>query len=346
MSAGTLVVRAGDISLRLRTRPMIVFAALVILAVVLFGVSISAGSTWLSPLKVIEALGGGGSRAVQYQVFNLRLPRALIGAGAGAALAISGALLQSAVRNPLASPDILGITSGASVGAASVYILGWRVFDAPLTISLPLAALLGGSIAAALVFAISRGSAVGIRLILVGIGINAALLGILQGLLFIGGTFDVMQAQVWLTGDLSSDPQRIIPLVTALAVTTFAALAMSRSVTAMQLGDDVAHGVGVAVGRTFAATIVTSVIAASVAVSAAGPLGFVALASPQLARFLTRDSRPPLGCSAACGAVLVLAADLAARTLFSSTVSVGLLTAIVGGPILIALMLRQVRSPA
>ncbi|MBF4462596.1 MULTISPECIES: FecCD family ABC transporter permease [unclassified Rathayibacter] len=339
-----LLVRAGGFSLRWRTRPMVVFAALVVLAVVLFGVSISVGSTWLSPIRVAEVLGGGGGQAVRYQVLALRLPRAVIGAGAGAALAISGALLQSAVRNPLASPDILGITSGASAGAASVYILGWRVFDAPLTISLPLAAVLGGSLAAALVFAISRGSTGGIRLILVGIGVNAALVGVLQGLLVFGGTYDVMQAQVWLTGDLSSHTDRLLPLLTALVLTALAAAAMSRSVRAMQLGEEVAHGIGVAVDRTFVALLVVSVVAASVAVSAAGPLGFVALASPQVARLLTRETGAPLGSSAACGAVLVLAADLAARTLFSSAVSVGLLTAMVGGPMLIVLMLRRVRS--
>jgi len=345
MSAGTHVVRLGGLSLQLRGRPMIAFAVLLVVAAALFCLSISAGSTWVAPGTVVNALGGGGGQAVRYQVLGLRLPRAAIGALAGAALALAGAFMQSIARNPLASPDVLGITTGASVGAAGVFILGWRVFDAPLTVSLPLAALVGGSLAAAVVFSVSRGAAGGgMRLILVGIGVNAALLGVLHGLLVVGGTYDVMQVQVWLTGDLSSDAARIGPLAAVLVVAGLVAVATARSTAAMHLGDDVAHGVGVAVGRTRGLLLAGSVLAASAAVGAAGPLGFVALSAPQIARFLTRESRAPLGCTAACGAILVLAADLTARTVFSGSVSVGILTAIVGGPILISLMLRRLRS--
>lgn len=346
MSAGTRIVRLGDLSVRLRTRPIVAFAALLAVILVLFCVSICAGSTWVSPVKVMDILAGGGTQATRYQVLNLRLPRTVIGVLAGVALALAGALMQSVVRNPLASPDVLGITSGASAGAAAVFVLGWRVFGAPLTVSLPVAALIGGSVAAALVFSASRGAMGGIRLVLVGIGVNAALLGVIHWLLITGGTYDVMQVQVWLTGDLSSDASRIAPLGAVLGVTVVVAVATSRSASAMHLGDEVAHGVGVAIGRVRAVLLGVSVLSTSAAVSAAGPLGFVALSSPQIARFLTHESRAPLGCSAACGAVLVLAADLMARTLFSSAVSVGLLTAIVGGPILLSLMLRRVRTQA
>jgi iron complex transport system permease protein len=344
MTADVLVVRAGGMSAQLRRRPMIVFGLLLAAVVVLFILSISAGTTWLHPGKVVDVLTGAGTRPVRFQVMELRFPRAVIGVLAGAALALSGALLQSAVRNPLASPDVLGITSGASVGAVIVYVLGWRVFGAPLSVSLPLAALAGGAIAAAIVFLISRGGPVGgLRLILVGIGVNAALQGAIYGLLVVGGTFDVMQAQVWLTGDLSADARRIAPLAVTVVVVLLAGWALSRSLTSMQLGADVARGVGVPVNRMFTGLLVCSVVAASVAVSAAGPLGFVALAAPQLARLLAGGTRAPLACSAACGALLVLAADLVSRTLLNGLVSVGLLTAIVGGPILISLLLNRVR---
>ncbi|KZX21066.1 FecCD family ABC transporter permease [Rathayibacter tanaceti] len=346
MSAGMGVVRLGPLSVRIRIRPLVAFAVLLVVALVLFCLSISAGSTWVAPATVVDALSGGSGQAVRYQVLGLRLPRAAIGTLAGAALALAGAFLQSIARNPLASPDVLGITTGASVGAAGVFILGWRVFDAPLTVSLPLAALIGGSIAAAAVFWASRGAAGGMRLVLVGVGVNAALLGLLHGLLVVGGTYDVLQVQVWLTGDLSSDAPRIAPLAVVLVVAAIIAVATSRSTAAMHLGDDIAHGVGVAVGRTRGVLLAGSVLAASAAVGAAGPLGFIALSAPQIARFLTRESRVPLGCTAVCGAILVLAADLVARTLFSGRVSVGLLTAIVGGPILISLMLRRLRSRA
>ncbi len=346
MSTRVRVARLGGFSLALRTRPLATFAVLFVVAALLFCVSISAGSTWVNPLTVVSTLGGGGGQAVRYQVLGLRLPRAAIGALAGAALAMAGAFMQSVARNPLASPDVLGITSGASVGAAAVFVLGWRVFDAPLTLSLPLAALVGGAVAAIVVFSLSRGTAGGMRLVLVGVGINAALLGLLHAMLIAGGTYDVLQVQVWLTGDLSSDATRIAPLAAAVVVAVLVAVGTSRSAAAMHLGDDVAHGVGVAVGRTRAMLLAGSVLSSSAAVGAAGPLGFVALSAPQIARFLTSESRAPLGCTAACGAILVLAADLAARTLFSSAVSVGLLTALVGGPILISLMLRRLRSRA
>jgi iron complex transport system permease protein len=346
MSARVRVVRLGSLSFLLRTRPLATFAVLLVAALILFCLSMSAGSTWVSPGTVVSTLGGGGGQAVRYQVLGLRLPRAVIGALAGAALALAGAFMQSVARNPLASPDVLGITSGASVGAAAVFVLGWRVFGAPLTVSLPLAALIGGSIAAAVVFSVSRGAAGGMRLILVGVGVNAALLGLLHGLLIAGGTYDVLQVQVWLTGDLSSDAARIAPLAAVLVVAVVVGAATSRAADPLQFGDDVAQGIGVAVGRVRGLLLAASVLAASAAVGAAGPLGFVALSAPQIARFLTRESRAPLGCTAACGAILVLAADVAARTLFSGTVSVGLLTAIVGGPILISLMLRRLRSRA
>lgn len=344
MSAHVRIARAGALSVRMRTRPLATFAVLLLIALILFCVSISAGSTWVAPGTVANVLGGGGGQAVRYQVLGLRLPRAAIGALAGAALALAGAFMQSVARNPLASPDVLGITSGASVGAAAVFVLGWRVFDAPLTISLPLAALIGGSIAAILVFFLSRGTAGGMRLVLVGVGINAALVGLLHGLLVAGGTYDVLQVQVWLTGDLSSEASRIAPLAAALVIAAVIAVTTSRATDAMQLGDDVAQGIGVRVGRTRVVLLAGSVLSASAAVGAAGPLGFVALSAPQIARFLTRESRAPLACTAACGAILVLAADVTARTVFSGSVSVGLLTAIVGGPILISLMLRRLRS--
>lgn len=344
MSTRVPVARLGGLSLPVRTRPIVTFVALSVVAALLLCLSISAGSTWVNPTTVVETLGGGGGQAVRYQVLGLRLPRTVIGALAGAALALAGAFMQSVARNPLLSPDVLGITSGASVGAAAVFVLGWRVFGAPLTLSLPLAALIGGSIAAAVVFSFSRGAAGGMRLILVGVGINAALLGVLHAMLIAGGTYDVLQVQVWLTGDLSSDATRIAPLAAVLVVAALIAVATSRSVAAMHLGDDVAHGLGVAVGRTRVVLLTGSVLSSSAAVGAAGPLGFVALSAPQIARFLTNESRAPLGCTAACGTILVLAADLAARTLFSGAVSVGLLTALVGGPILISLMLRRLRS--
>lgn len=346
MRGDVRVLRVGTVSVVLRARPPVVFVALVVASGLMFTVSLSAGSTWVEPAKVVDALAGGAGQAVRYQVLGLRLPRSVIALLAGAALGLAGAFLQAVARNPLASPDVLGVTSGAAVGAAAVFILGWRPLDAPLILSLPLGAVTGGAVAAVAVFSLSGGTPGTLRLILVGIGVNAALVGILHALLIAGGTYDTLQMQVWLTGDLSSDAARIAPLVGVLALTALVGAASSRSRAALHLGDDVAHGVGVPVGRTRAVLVAASVLSASAAVAAAGPLGFVALSAPQIARSLTREARAPLGCTAACGALLVLAADLTARTLFSGAVSVGLLTAIVGGPILISLMLRRLRSPA
>jgi len=345
MTAGVVVLRAGSLSTRLRIRPMVVSGLLLACAAGLFLVAICAGSTWVEPAKVIDVLGGGGTRAGRFQILELRMPRVAIGALAGAALGLSGALMQSAVRNPLASPDLLGITSGASVGAVGVYVLGWRVFGAPLSVSLPLAALIGGLAAAALVFVISRGGPVlGLRLILVGIGVGAALRGLIYAMLVIGGEFDVQKAQVWMTGDLSTESARIPLLLAAIALTLALGGGLSRSLSSLQLGQEAAHGIGVPVERLMLATLACSVLAASVAVCAAGPLGFVALVSPQVARLMAGGHRPPLICSAACGALLVLAADLVARTLFEGFVSVGVLTALVGGPVLIGLLLSGMRS--
>ncbi|MFK0168769.1 FecCD family ABC transporter permease [Streptomyces sp. NPDC090306] len=339
-------VRLGPLGLAWRPRVLGVTAAAFVAALVLLVAAVAVGSTGISPVTVVRALAGGGDPADHFIVVTLRLPRALTGALVGLALGVAGALTQTFTRNPLATPDILGVTSGASVGAVAAIVLGGGGFSLGASVlggTVPAAATAGALIASVLVYGLGlRGGVQSYRLVLVGIGVGATLDAVTSYLLVRAKITLATAASQWLVGSLSGTSWTSLwPLLVTTGVALPLALAASSSLSLGQLGDDVATGVGLAVQRHRLLVIALAVVLTAGAVAAAGPVGFVAFVVPQLAVRLCGTARPPLALSGLLGAALVLVADLAARTVFPWEVPVGILTTVVGAPYLIWLLVRH-----
>jgi iron complex transport system permease protein len=337
-------VRIGAVSATYRRRqlavPLLVLAVLVLTA----AASLGRGDFPISVPDVLRALVGAGDHTQRFIVLQLRAPRIVVGVLVGLALGISGALIQTFARNPLASPDVLGVTGGAAVGAVAVVVLGGSTTAGGLLggFGVPAAALAGGLLMALLVFALAwRAGVDGYRLVLVGIGLSAMAQAVVNYLLTRSRIQDTSVANVWLTGSLNGRGwDQALPLALALLVLLPAALALSRVLAALQFGDETARGLGVRVPLAQAVTVVVAVALAAFAVSAAGPILFVALVVPQIAVRLAGGSRPPLLASGLLGALLVVASDLLARTALSTSFPVGVVTSIVGAPYLLWLLVR------
>jgi iron complex transport system permease protein len=321
-------------------RPQLVVPLLVVLALVLTAaVSLGRGDFPISVPDVLRALVGAGDDTQRFIVLELRAPRIVVAVLVGLALGVSGALIQTFARNPLASPDVLGVTGGAAIGAVAVIVLGGTAAGGP---GLPAAALLGGLLMSLLIFGLAWRSGIdGYRLVLVGVGLSAMAQAVVSYLLTRSAIQDAAAANVWITGSLNGrgwDQAR--PLALALIVLLPAALAMSRVLGVLQFGDETARKLGVRVPLAQAAVVVVAVGLAAFAVSAAGPIQFVALVVPQIAVRLAGGSRPPLLTSGLLGALLVVAGDLLARTVLPASFPVGVVTAIVGAPYLLWLLVR------
>jgi len=336
----------GIIALPWRARVLWVTLGCAAVVVTAFTFGIAAGSSRMGMGDVWTTLLGAGSRAFEFIVFELRLPRASAGLAVGLCLGLAGALTQTFSRNPLATPDILGVTAGASAGAVTAIVIGgggYSVGASLLGVGIPVVATIGGLLAAALVYGLSwRQGVDSFRLILIGIGVTAILGGLTSFLLVRAQLTQVSAATQWLVGSLSGVSWASVwPMLAVLAVVTPIALSQSAPLEISQLGDEFSTGLGVAVQRHRLLVIVSAVALASAAVSAAGPIEFVAFVAPQVARRLARSSRPPLLASALVGAGLVMVADVAARFAFGTEIPVGVVTALIGAPYLIWLITRR-----
>ncbi|ONM49697.1 iron ABC transporter [Nocardia donostiensis] len=343
-------VRVGPASLVLRPAMAAVVVGLAALVFGLLCVDIAAtGDTQLSFGQVLDVLAGGGSRAQRFIVFESRLPRALTAVVVGAALGIAGAITQSILHNPLAAPDLLGITSGAGFAAVAMLVgTGGAAGGLAATVGVPLAACMGGLLTAVLIYLLAWGrnpgsaaGATGLRLVLIGIGVNAVLLSGISWLLTRATLQDAARAQLWLTGSLNSAAYpTLIPAAIALALVAVVAVGSARTLAALRLGADTTRGLGVRIQTQQALLIGAAVVAAAAATAAAGPVAFVGLAGPQIARSLLRTPGEPLIGSALTGAVIVVGADIISRSLFPADLPVGIVTAAIGGPFLLLLLVQ------
>jgi iron complex transport system permease protein len=347
VSRRRVTIRRGGHSLRLDVRPVAVTALLGAAALLALVMSVALGEFSVPPLDVVSALVGAGDAATHFIVFDLRLPRALTGLLAGAALGIAGAVFQDVTRNPLVAPDIVGVSGGASLAAVSLIVLG----STDGAVSVPLAALGGAFAAGTALYALAwRGGIHGYRLVLCGIGIAAFAQAGISYVLTEGRIFEVSRAYVWLVGSLNGrDWDQVWPLAATLAVLLPVLLAAARRVDVLRLGDDLARTLGVGAERTRLALLAAAVALTGVAVSCTGPIGFVAFLAPHLARRLshTTSTQSLLLAAAGCGAVLVIASDLAGRLLFSPTeIPAGIVTSIVAAPYFLYLLRRAHRVGA
>ena len=318
-----------------------VSAALLAVACVTGAISVSVGDFPIPLADVVPAIFGYGDPDAFFIVNTLRLPRLLTGLLVGAAFGLSGAVFQSLARNPLASPDIIGVNAGAA--AAAVFII--------VVIGGSTTQIAGGALAGALLTAIAiyllayRKGVTGYRLVLVGIGMTAMLSSVTSYLLTRAEIFAAQQATVWLTGSLNGRGwEHVRPVGWALVVLLPITLALGRHLRSLQLGDDTAKGLGTRVEKVRVSLIVSGVGLAAVATASAGPVAFVALVSPQIARRLAGGGTAALGCATLVGAALMVASDLVARRIFAPTeLPVGVVTAVIGAPYLLWLLARANR---
>ncbi|MEU1511123.1 iron ABC transporter permease [Streptomyces sp. NPDC005811] len=329
-------------------RPWLVLVTLLLAAVtfLVFCLSIGVGDFPVSLPRVVATILGRGDQVDEFVIMDLRMPRALAGVVVGIALGVSGAITQSIARNPLASPDILGITGGA--GATAVFLVtvsGGTAAAIVDSVGVSAAALVGGLGTGLLVYFLAwRRGIDGFRLILIGISVSAVTEAITTWLLATADIRDVAQSQAWLVGSLDNRSWSEVHVALWGTLALLAVVAcLSFQFKPLHLGDDVAAGLGVRHAAVRAALLLCAVLLAGVAVSAAGPVPFVALVAPQAAMRLTRSPTPPMPASGVVGALLLTGSDLLARTALPVSLPVGVVTAAIGGPFLVHLLVRANR---
>ncbi|MFT4051657.1 MAG: iron chelate uptake ABC transporter family permease subunit [Microbacterium sp.] len=321
-------------------RRAVALALLTALALVLFGAMLMLGNTIYPLGEVIAVMLGQDVDGASFTVGTLRIPRALTAVLAGIAFGVAGSAFQTMLRNPLASPDVIGITSGASAAAMlSLLVLGW---SSTATVAL---ALVAGILTAVVIYLAARGGeSTGGRLILIGIGVGAMLDAVVAYLIVRADVYDVAVAARWMTGSLNgSRMEQVPPLALVVVILVPVVVALSRDLRALELGDASAIALGVRVDRTRVLLVTAAVALACFATATTGPIAFVAfLAGPIATRIVGPGSSiiVPAGLTGAC---LVLAADLLGQFAFDTKFPVGVITGILGAPYLIYLLIRTSR---
>lgn len=316
-------------------RRTIVGVVLLAFAVAVGVTAVSIGDYPLSPAQLWDVLVGGGSRVERYVVLQSRLPRLTMGLLAGAALGVAGALLQSLLRNPLASPDLLGISGGSTL--AAVYGLLVLGVTGP---GLAGFAFAGGLLAAVLLLSAARGEAAGFRLILAGIGVSFFTAAVVGFLLTRAQLQQAQTALLWMTGSLSSTPWWQVLVLGATWLIALPALAvLARRLPVAVLGSATATGLGVRPGAVRVLVVIVAVLLTAVTSAFTGPIAFVALCAPAIARPLVGHGSIALGESALVGAVLLVASDLVAQfALPGVSMPVGVVTGALGALFLLWLL--------
>jgi iron complex transport system permease protein len=338
----SLVVRYGDaVSLRVRARTVVVVAVLVVIASVTAVFAVGVGEYRVDPATVLAVLTGRESGFDSVVVLEWRMPRILLALILGAVLGISGAIFQALTRNPLGSPDIIGFGIGSCTGAlVAIAAFGGGYY------LMAGGAIVGGMVAAVAVYALAyRSGIAGFRLVVVGIAVSAVLNSVNQWIVITIDLKQAITASVWSQGTLSGvEWAQLVPVAVCSAAALLAVCALGSQLGVLQMGDDAAGALGVRVERARLYYLVVGVVLVAVATAAAGPISFVALAAPQLARRLSGAAGVGLVASAAMGAVLLLVSDLVAQTVLAPTqLPVGAVTVCVGGLYLVWLLVTQVR---
>ncbi len=329
----------GGLSVRVDPRAALVVLLLVAGALAASVALIGTGDYPMSSAAVVRTLTGGGTTAQEFIVHDLRLPRVLVGLLVGASLGLAGAVFQSVSRNPLGSPDVIGLAQGSTVGALLVIVL----FQGDTT-AVALGAACGGIVSGAAIYALAWKKGVhGHRFVLVGIAMSAVLVAVIGYLLTKASLTDAARATMWMVGSLNGrDWEQVWPLAAACAVLVPVVLGHGRGLKMLEMGDDSAYALGVAVERTRLVSMGAAVLLTAAATAAAGPISFIALAAPQLARRLTRSPGPGLTAAACTGATLLVTADWASQHLFGADrLPVGALTGMLGGGYLLWLLFTE-----
>lgn len=339
MTAAVEVVRRSRTA-RGRRRALVV-AVLALLAAVLLAVTLTVGRTVYPPADVVRVVLGQDVPGASFTVGRLRLPRAVLAVLAGICFGLGGATFQTMLRNPLASPDIIGISSGASAAAAfAIVVLGLAGAQVSVV------AVAAGLGVALVIYLLSyRDGVAGTRLILIGIGIAAMLDSVTAYVLGKAPQWELQEAMRWLSGSLNGASwDDVVPLLVALAALGPVLLGQTRNLAGLQLGDDAASALGVRVERTRVLLVVAAVGLIAFATAATGPIAFVAFLAGPIAARITGPHGSPLVPAALIGTLLVLVADLAGQFAFGTRYPVGVVTGALGAPYLIYLIIRTNRT--
>ncbi|MGQ3213319.1 MAG: FecCD family ABC transporter permease [Shinella sp.] len=327
---------------RRRTRRhRLVVAVLLALLAAAFVITLLFGQSFTPPLDILRVLMGEDVAGVAFTVGQLRLPRAVLAILAGLSFGLGGVAFQIMLRNPLASPDIIGISWGASAAAVfAIVVLGLR---GPMVSILAVGAGLG---VALLVYGLSfRNGVAGTRLILVGIGVSAMLESVIAYILSTAPAWSLQDALRWLTGSVNgAQLGQTLPLIASLVVFGGLLLSRTRDLEALRLGDDTAAALGVRVSRTRVLIIIAAVGMIASATAISGPIAFVAFLSGPIAARIVGNNGSLLVPAALVGAVLVLVGDYCGQFLLPSRYPVGVVTGALGAPYLIFLIVRVNRS--
>lgn len=318
-------------------RALVTIGTLAVLIVAVFCLSLMVGRTMYPPGDVLRVVLGQEVPGASFTVGRLRLPRAVLAVLAGACFGLGGVTFQTMLRNPLASPDIIGISSGAGAAAAfGIVILGLS------GTAVSLLAILAGLTVAVVIYLLSyRRGVLGTRLILVGIGIAAMLQSVTDWVLSRAGQWDLQEALRWLTGSLNNTSwSQVLPVLGALVVLAPVLLSRSSDLRASQLGDDAAQALGVRIGRSRLIVVVSAVGLIAFATAACGPIAFVAFLSGPIAARIVGPGASPLVPAALVGSLLVLVADLVGQYATGTRYPVGVVTGVLGAPYLILLIIR------
>ena len=324
-------------ALMIHRRALVVTGLLILAALAVMGIMLVTGAYELSAAGALRVLGGQGSDLDRFIVLGQRLPRAIAAALVGAMLALSGAIFQSLSRNPLGSPDIVGFTTGASTGGLVVILLS----AASSTLQIATGTILGGFATAAVVVLVAlRRGVGGETLVLAGIALSEMLSATNDYLISRATIQDAEVAKAWQYGSFNAITwTQVRPLILAAVVLLPLVVWLTRPAGILELGDDAATGLGLSTARVRGAMLGYGVVLAAVCVAVSGPIGFLALAAPQLARRVSRTAGITMAASAAMGALVLTGADLLAQRLLSPfQIPVGLLSAACGGLYLIWLL--------
>ncbi|AXK35840.1 hypothetical protein DVA86_27665 [Streptomyces armeniacus] len=338
----SVIRTAGGRSVAFRPRALAVGLGCLVVAAVasVFAIGSGSGDYPMTTGQVLDTLLGSGNPADEFIVNDIRLPRVVTALLVGAALALGGAVFQSVVRNPLGSPDVLGFTHGAATGALTVIV----VFGGG-SLALACGAVAGGLATGLLIYGLAwRQGVHGYRLVLIGIGITAILTGVNGYLLTRAQITEAARAVLWMTGSLDGRGwDDAVPLLIAMAVLLpVVLLGCARAMRMLEMGDDAAFALGVPVERIRLTVLAAAVLLVSFGAAAAGPVAFVALTAPQVARRMTKAPGPNLLPSLCTGAALLVIADLAAQRAFSGhQLPVGVITGVLGGGYLVWLLATE-----
>lgn len=325
--AGRLWIVVGRRSVLITPRHVIVGLILLALSLAVAVVSLRLGKFPVTAQEVIDALQGQGRKIVQVVVVKWKLPRIVLGLVAGLALGVAGALFQTITRNPLGSPDLIGFSTGAQTGIlVSILLLPGSMLSASL------ASFIGGAAVGTVTYLVSlRGGFTGLRFILVGIAISSMLVSVNRWLLVRVDDDEGLGALKAITGTLGAARWPVVaPTCLAIGVTVALILLASRHLQVLSLGEQVATILGSPTRRASAVLILLGTVLVAVVTMAAGPIGFVALVAPHLARLLTGSPQSPLLVSGLTGSLLMVGADLLSQLVLES-MPVSVVTNAVGG---------------